>query len=460
MKHLILWSFLLIAVFGAPDAFAAASVKAQQPAPPDEAPAAQNHAASLPVFRNPIVPGATISGYFDHNPADNIITFYNGRRNNSGAGFYFQCSSPRMYDWVGCEDPVKGEGSCSNARELWYDEHHGTDFEFSDAWHTGATCDPGRFAGLTMPIYAPARGRVLIAGYDPNRPGNGWHIRLQHDLNGNGNFNDDNFRSIYLHFTANALAVRPGQIVEEGQYLGLGGSTGYSSSPHLHFEVQRSSDNFSYTYWPVDPYGWTGPGADPWPYENVNLFRAVPVQYPNRVYLPQIAHIPSACAGCSDVLKNGGFESGREVWVEQGVQIVSRVGDRNLNVAPYEGSWLAWLGGRNSADDVLYQTFRFQQGVETATLTYQLYISTTETNGVYDRLYVRLRREDGSLLATLDTVDNTYNPAGTWTQRSLLAGGLAGWGAQNLRISFEAVTDDSNQSSFYVDNVNWEMNEP
>ena len=84
---------------------------------------------------------------------------------------------------------------------------------------------------------------------------------MKHDLNNNGNFDDDNFRSIYLHFTANALAVVPGQIVEEGQYLGLGGSTGYSSSPHLHFEVQRSADYFQSTYWSVDPYGWTGQGA-------------------------------------------------------------------------------------------------------------------------------------------------------------------------------------------------------
>ena len=113
-----------------------------------------------------------------------------------------------------------------------------------------------------------------MAGTDPNRPANGWHIRLKHDLNGNGNFDDDNFRSVYLHFTANALAVVPGQIVSEGQYLGLGGSTGYSSSPHLHFEVQRSSDYFQTNYWSVDPYGWQGQGSDPWPYQNVNLCRS------------------------------------------------------------------------------------------------------------------------------------------------------------------------------------------
>ena len=66
-------------------------------------------------FRYPVVPGATISGYFDHNQADNMVTFYDWRKNSASAGFYFNCSSPAMYDWVGCQDAVSGEQACSSA---------------------------------------------------------------------------------------------------------------------------------------------------------------------------------------------------------------------------------------------------------------------------------------------------------------------------------------------------------
>ncbi|MBE0695876.1 MAG: hypothetical protein IH586_03045, partial [Anaerolineaceae bacterium] len=80
--------------------------------------------AATPVFRFPVVPGAVISGYFDHNTLAGQVTFYDGRRNLSPSyGFYFSCTSPSMYDFVGCQDAVSGEGSCANNRELWYDGH-------------------------------------------------------------------------------------------------------------------------------------------------------------------------------------------------------------------------------------------------------------------------------------------------------------------------------------------------
>ena len=88
------------------------------PQPPADQPALQ----TTGLFRNPVVPGATISGYFDHNNGNDIVTFWDGRQNNSTAyGFYFSCSAPYMYDFVGCADNVAGEAECANNRELWYD---------------------------------------------------------------------------------------------------------------------------------------------------------------------------------------------------------------------------------------------------------------------------------------------------------------------------------------------------
>ena len=44
--------------------------------------------------------------------------------------------------------------------------------------------------------------------------------------------------TLYAH--ASRLNVRSGQPVRRGQYIGNVGSTGWSTGPHLHFEVRRN----------------------------------------------------------------------------------------------------------------------------------------------------------------------------------------------------------------------------
>lgn len=430
------------------------------PVPASVPPSAQPAYSATPIFKFPVVPDAVISGYFDHQPGSGLVTFYNGRHSSSGAGFYFSCSNPAMYDWVGCEDAVSGEVACSNNRELWYDGHKGIDYEYSANWYTGDTCDPARFSGITRQVYAPARGQVLMAGYDPNRPANGWHIRLKHDLNGNGNFDDDNFRSVYLHFTANALAVVPGQIVSEGQYLGLGGSTGYSSSPHLHFEVQRSSDYFQTNYWSVDPYGWQGSGADPWPYQNVNLFRVPVVHYTDFLHIPLVINGASAgCINCAEGLQNGGFESGHVAWDEQGVMVIVQRGEPNLTVSPFSGDWLAWLGGRNDALDVINQDFTVPSNATGGTLGYALMITTTEPGAASDYLYVRLRKTDGTVLQE-QMFSNTFSPQGQWTQQQVSLIDLKPYRGQTLRLNIKATTNAAYLTNFYLDDVSLSISSP
>lgn len=435
------------------DALAAPDPGDLEPRGPQAGPAGAAQ-QSIPIFRFPVVPGATTGGSFDHQPAERLVVLYDGRSNpHSNAGFQYSCSNPWMSDWVGCQDAVSGEIACSNSRELWYDNHRGIDYEFSPNWHTGAVCDPGRFSGLTMPIHSPARGQVLVAGYDPYRPGNGWHIRLKHDLNGNGNFDDDNFRSVYLHFTANSLAVWPGQIVEEGQYLGLGGSTGYSSSPHLHFEVQRSSDYFQTTVWSVDPYGWQGSFNDPWPYTNVRLFRDL-VDYSERAYLPMVAYNTVPCTNCIQLVSNGSFESGHTAWVENGTQLIARVGEPNLRVTPHQGSWLGWLGGIVNRSDQLYQDILIPNGAREGVLTYYLNVVSNDTGGK-DMMYVNLYNPGGGLIRQLDYADNNYSPKNSWVQRSVTIDNLANWQGQTVRLSFETSNNEVNQTSFYIDTISF-----
>ena len=74
------------------------------------------------------------------------------------------------------------------------------------------------------PIGAAALGTVVTAGV---LGGYGNAVVVDH---GGG------LSTLYAH--QSALAVSVGQVVEPGQVVGLVGSTGYSTGPHLHFEVR------------------------------------------------------------------------------------------------------------------------------------------------------------------------------------------------------------------------------
>ena len=72
--------------------------------------------------------------------------------------------------------------------------------------------------------YAAASGNVIISGWN-NAWGN--YIVINH---GGG------ITTLYAHNSA--LLVSKGQYVTQGQTIARVGSTGYSTGPHIHFEVQ------------------------------------------------------------------------------------------------------------------------------------------------------------------------------------------------------------------------------
>ena len=84
------------------------------------------------------------------------------------------------------------------------------------------------------PVAAPAAGTIVVA----NAHGDyGNHVEIDH---GNG------VRSLYGHLKE--IEVKVGQQVKKGQVVGLVGSTGRSTGPHLHYELLVQGS-------PVDPRG-------------------------------------------------------------------------------------------------------------------------------------------------------------------------------------------------------------
>lgn len=82
-------------------------------------------------------------------------------------------------------------------------------------------------APMGTSVFTAAEGRVLRTGFDPE--GYGAFIEVEHP---NG------MTTLYGHLSR--VDVAQGDAVTPGQRIGLVGSTGYSTGPHLHFEVRRN----------------------------------------------------------------------------------------------------------------------------------------------------------------------------------------------------------------------------
>jgi hypothetical protein len=64
--------------------------------------------------------------------------------------------------------------------------------------------------------------------------------------------------------------------------VGLSGSSGAGTGEHLHFGVYLTGG-----FVPVDPYGWAGPGVDPWPRDVGNLWQGGAPRFPP-IKLPRV----------------------------------------------------------------------------------------------------------------------------------------------------------------------------
>lgn len=85
------------------------------------------------------------------------------------------------------------------------------------------------------PVLVSSAGDVIVAGWSAEGYGN--HVIVDH---GHG------YRTLYAHLSE--LSVEEGDTVEGGDVIGLLGNTGYSTGPHLHYEVWVDGS-------PANPHG-------------------------------------------------------------------------------------------------------------------------------------------------------------------------------------------------------------
>ena len=127
---------------------------------------------------------------------------------------------------------------------------------FRGVVHTGIDipADPG------TDVLAAGSGKVTWAGYglyalkkDPDDP-YGLAVAIRHDFG----FQGETLYTVYGHMQE--IFVAEGQHVSGGEVIGLVGSTGKVTGPHLHFEVRAGKNNFfgsrNPELWLSPPQGW------------------------------------------------------------------------------------------------------------------------------------------------------------------------------------------------------------
>lgn len=158
--------------------------------------------------------GFRVSAFSDHNPASGPVLDYNGGTRT-------------------------------------YDGHRGTDYAlWPFSWN--------KLNSGSVQVIAAAAGTIINkSNVDPSD--HNCNVSSSDPWNYIALLHSDGRLTVYGHMRYNSLTAKAiGQTVAQGEYLGLAGSSGNSSGPHLHFEVRYGS--FSTAEW-IDPYA--GPNSQP-----------------------------------------------------------------------------------------------------------------------------------------------------------------------------------------------------
>jgi Pro-kumamolisin, activation domain len=154
--------------------------------------------------------------------------------------------------------------------------------------------------------------------------------------------------------------------------------------------------------------------------------------------LPIFMHpLASGCTG--NLLLNPGFESGNVDWATTANVITDDSADA------FQGSWFAWMDGYTSAEtDTVQQTVTIPAGC-TATLTYELWVTTSEksTAGAVDTL---------ALTANSTTEQSFSNKSATtgYVAETVNLSSLAG---SSVKILWTSKQTGRSATNFFIDNT-------
>lgn len=115
------------------------------------------------------------------------------------------------------------------------------------------------------PLYAVADGVIARAGLGgkfvcpilDDKVVQAISVRIDHP-----SIKGEQIQTSYVHLSEVAVSV--GDTVSTGDLIGYSGNTGCSTTPHLHFQIYKSTNTNSGKRTHFDPYGWRDASVDPW----------------------------------------------------------------------------------------------------------------------------------------------------------------------------------------------------
>ncbi|HEX7686899.1 MAG TPA: protease pro-enzyme activation domain-containing protein [Burkholderiaceae bacterium] len=158
--------------------------------------------------------------------------------------------------------------------------------------------------------------------------------------------------------------------------------------------------------------------------------------------------VSSSGGGGSQVVTNGGFESGSTGWTASSGVICTNSGCSGETA--HSGTGFAWMDGYGSSHtDSVSQSVTIPSGKSSASLSFYLHIDTAETTktSAYDKLTVSVT--SGSTTTTLGTFSN-LNAASGYVLKSF---SMTPYIGKTVTIKFTGTEDSSLQTSFVLDDV-------
>jgi len=291
------------------------------------------------------------------------------------------------------------------------------------------------------------RGSTVSGAWNASTVGNGYHMYYRYTTTDN---------NVYATWTSTSTIGGPHQVYA---YIPSQNATTRNATYWIrtvdgwrdfHIDQLVYSDEWvlmgTYTlpanYAHVWMYANTGESPARWIGADAIKFR----QY--RINLPLV--LRSHCSpSYGQLIVNGDFGTGDATgWT------VSRSNGPAPIVQPYGGSdYGAYMGRCNNNQDQIYQVACPAAPADWANLSFYWWMSTDEvsTTTDYDFLHVRVRDANGNLLQTLKTVTNR-SVEEEWRYEYF---DLRAYAGQTIRVSFEATTDVSLPTHFWIDNVSF-----
>jgi hypothetical protein len=173
-----------------------------------------------------------------------------------------------------------------------------------------------------------------------------------------------------------------------------------------------------------------------------------------------------ATPACTDMwielLKNPSFESGKSSWPEStlatcgGVKcpLVQQFGaGREVSFAAQTPTWAVWLGGYETANDLLSQAnLDVPDDAKSLRVTGYACVESYETTANVDTMEIRLRKGTTVVETPVSLSGHSFDPTCTWTSFTAMA--TASHAGETLEVQVNARTNnDTQNTNFFVDTL-------